>query len=274
MARTNSKEWQLSVRGAEAYDQVLVPAIFGPWVSKLLNIARLSPGHSVLDVACGTGIIAEAALAQVGTEGLVVGLDINPAMLQVASGRRGPAVTWTEGDVHRMPFAAWQFDRVICQLGLQYFADQPAALAEMRRVLKPSGELALMVWRSIEHSPGFSLLADLISEHLGPEIGASMRGPFSFGDNEEGLHSLLTGSGFQQVTVKAATGSVHFKSVDDFVFHQLAASPLGSHGNPAGNPWIDSVKAGLISSLGLHKASDAVIFPIEACLAHAQGRGD
>jgi SAM-dependent methyltransferase len=267
VTQTNADEWQMTAQGAQVYDDVLVPAIFAPWVSKVLNAAQLRLGHSVLDVACGTGILAHAAAGKVGPAGSVVGLDINSDMLAIAARRRGDSVQWTEGDAQCLPYPDAHFDRVLCQLGLQYFADQFGAVQEMHRVTRPDGRVTIMLWRDISHSPGFALLADLLGDQLGPEVRESMHGPFSFGDNEWQLREWLEKAGFSSVSIYTVSDMVHFRSVQEFVGHQLEASPLGGNDELATRPWTESVTNCMMTEFGLTDALDPIKFPIEAYLA-------
>src|SRR6266480_1610250 len=133
------ERWQLAGSAPEVYADHLVPAIFGPWVPVVLDSAQLREGQSVLDVACGTGAVAAGAAARVGATGAVTGVDNNPGMLAVASARSRHEVRWQEADAQMLPFPDRSFDRVICQLGLQYFPDRLAAVREMHRVLHPGG---------------------------------------------------------------------------------------------------------------------------------------
>src|SRR5919198_597316 len=185
---SQQERWQLAGTAAEIYQEHLVPAIFGPWAPVVADSASLQPGERVLDVACGTGAVAREAAARVGATGTVVGLDLNPGMLAAARGvpiTSGASVDWREGDASAMPFPDASFDVVLCQLGLQYFPDRPAALKEMHRVLVPGGRLVLMVWQSIERSPGFALLAEALERHVDASAAAIMRAPFAFTDPEE-----------------------------------------------------------------------------------------
>jgi len=171
-------QWQVTGSASENYEAYLVPAIFGPWGRELLDIASLRPGEHVLDVACGTGIVARLAAEQVGEAGTVVGVDINPGMLTTAR-RISPAINWREGNAAALPLADATFDVAVCQQGLQFFPDRPAALREMRRALKPGGRLVIACWKGIRHSPGFLALAEALAKHLGPDAAAIARGPYS-----------------------------------------------------------------------------------------------
>src|SRR5437667_1692341 len=121
---------------AEIYDRHMVPAMLASWVPALLDLVTLKPGERVLDVACGTGVVARQAASRAGAGGQVVGLDLNGDMLALARAL-GPAVEWREGNAMTLPFAASAFDVVVCQQGLQFFPDCGQALREAHRVLVP-----------------------------------------------------------------------------------------------------------------------------------------
>jgi SAM-dependent methyltransferase len=261
------EQWQVTGSAAEVYERELVPAIFGPWAPRVVALAAPAAGERALDVACGTGVVARLVAERVGREGQVAGLDLNPGMLAVASGlpTAGAPTGWVQASAVRMPFPDRSFEVVCCQLGLQYFPDRPAALAEMARVLAPGGRLAVMVWRSIDHSPGFAALAEALDRHIGPEAGATMRAPFALGD-EAALRGLVEGAGFRDVRVDREAGAVRFGSVRELVIAQGAGSPLaGPIG--AADP---AARAGLLAEveavLGPRQGPAGLSFPIEALL--------
>jgi ubiquinone/menaquinone biosynthesis C-methylase UbiE len=131
-------DWQLEgAPAAELFERYVVPAITAKWAQDLLDRAQPREGETVLDIACGTGIVARLAAIRMG-QGLVTGLDLNTAMLAVARSvpTEGAAITWIEGSALDLPFPADSFDVVFCQLGLQFFPDQRKALREIYRVLK------------------------------------------------------------------------------------------------------------------------------------------
>jgi ubiquinone/menaquinone biosynthesis C-methylase UbiE len=141
---------------AEVYEDFLVRWQFRPWTAVLLAEAALLPGEHILDLATGTGIVAREATPFVGDCGRVVALDINPAMLNVGRSLPEPAgasIEWLEGDAAALPLPDATFDAVLCQQGLQYFADRSAATAEVRRVLVSGGRALLVVWQALAHNP-------------------------------------------------------------------------------------------------------------------------
>lgn len=256
---------------AEIYERHMVPAIFGPWAEDLLALATPKPGERVLDVACGTGVVARRAAHRVGPNGTVVGYDLNPGMLAVArtiAPPHGAQIEWREGNVSAMPFPDATFDLALCQQGLQFFPDRPAALREIRRVLVPRGRLALSVWRPMQHSPGFAALATALGRLIAPEAAAIMQGPFALGSADD-LRTLITGANFRDVVVQPAAKALRFPSPEEFVRRYVAATPLSAVVAKAS----DDARAALITEVGAALKSSVddqgLAFRIEAHLVLA-----
>jgi ubiquinone/menaquinone biosynthesis C-methylase UbiE len=261
--------WQLEENSAEAYERYLVPLLFAPGAEYLIELAAPRPGEKVLDVACGTGIVARRAALRVGTGGKVVGLDINEGMLEVArkvSSDVRPAIEWRKGDATDMPLPDRAFDGVFCQQGLQFFPDRPAALGEMRRVLVENGRLALSVLRSIEHNPGYRLLAEALERHAGPDAGTMMRSPFPSLSADE-LRDLITGAGFREVRIFLGIGPVRYPSAEQLVHQEAASSPLAE----SILSLKDDVRVALIHDVGealrTYTDDNGIVFPTETYVA-------
>ena len=95
MSQTES--WQVTGNASEIYEHHLVPAVFHTWATLLIEQGQLQPGERIVDVACGTGIVARLAAQQVGAAGSVTGLDLNPGMLEMARAVSAPlpsSLTW------------------------------------------------------------------------------------------------------------------------------------------------------------------------------------
>jgi ubiquinone/menaquinone biosynthesis C-methylase UbiE len=223
-------QWQFVGNVPENYERYLVPSIFGPWAHDLIEAAALRPGERVLDIACGTGIVARTAARTLAGEGNVVGLDLSAPMLAVARAApraEGVSAEWREGSAVKLPLPDTTFDVAFCQQGLQFFPDRPAALREMRRILVPSGRLVLSVWREIEQSPSFAVLADALTRHISPEAGTLMTsGPFGL-SNPEALHASIAEAGFRNITIRPALKILRFPSPNDFVLRYAAGSCIG-----------------------------------------------
>jgi ubiquinone/menaquinone biosynthesis C-methylase UbiE len=227
---SGQSQWQLDAGAPELYERYLVPAMTSMWAVDLIDRTQLRSGERVLDVACGTGVVARVAAQRVGTARCVAGLDLNPDMLAVARSLPtvpGASITWLEGTVLALPFQDDAFDVVVCQLGLQFFPDRPTALREMRRVLQPQGRAALSVFGPIADNPATQALADALDAHLRPDASLAKRTEHALADTDE-LRNLLMGAGFRDIVIHTATKMVHFPSVIDYVRIQLSATPLAS----------------------------------------------
>jgi len=204
--------WSIEVQAAEDYERFLVPALFDVWAPRMLEAARVGERDAVLDVACGTGIVARRAVAVVGVHGRVVGLDATEAMLTVAE-RIEPRVEWHVGDAGDLPFDGGLFDAVVCQSGLMFFPDQVAAVREMWRMLRPGGRVAVQVWATCEAQNTF---ADIVEEHAGTVVADQYRTPWNLSDPEL-LLALFETAGLADVELRTVHEDAVYPSVDAFL---------------------------------------------------------
>jgi ubiquinone/menaquinone biosynthesis C-methylase UbiE len=212
---------------AESYERFFVPAIGAPVADELIQRAAIRSGERVLDVACGTGIVARRAVEQTGTEGAVTGIDINPAMLAVARAVATPedTIDWREASAESMPLPDDSFDVVLCQMGLQFMPDKPAALREMRRVGAPRGRfLANMPGPA---APVFAALAEGLERHVGAEAAAAMRHVFSLADTAE-IEGLLRDAGFDDTRADTWTTELRLPPPKSFLWQYIESTPLAA----------------------------------------------
>jgi SAM-dependent methyltransferase len=205
----------VSASAAEVYEELYLPAIFEEWTPRMAEAARIAPGDRVLDVACGTGVLARALVARVGPGGSVVGLDINEGMLAVAR-RKGREVEWRRGPAESLPFPDGAFDAVVSQFGLMFFEDRPSAIAEMWRVLRPGGRLAVAVWDTLERTPGYAAFVRLLDRLFGPGTADALRSPFTLGDTTR-LRGLFREGGAMDVEIATHEGAARFPSLETWV---------------------------------------------------------
>jgi SAM-dependent methyltransferase len=218
------ESWQVTTEAAEVYESCFVPAIFGAWAGPVADAAGIRTGDRVLDVGCGTGVLAREALGRVGHEGRVVGLDLNEGMLAVAA-RTEPRIDWRRSDAASLPFEDASFDVVVSQFALMYFPDRVASLREMWRALAPAGRLAIASWASIEHARGYQILVDIAARRCGREAADVLAAPFVLGDQAE-LAELYISSGISGAKVTLHEGSIRFASVTEFIRVEVKGSPL------------------------------------------------
>lgn len=252
-----------SMASATNYERVVGPAISRPWAERLLDRLALRPGARVLDLACGTGVLARLASGRVGPDGTVAGLDISPAMLTVARAQAAPVGTgptgWHLGTAASLPFRDASFDGVACAFGLMFVSDRTRALAEIRRVLKPGGRLALSVWAAEADNPVDAGFVAVLRRYGRAGMGARRPAEYSLADPDHMRH-LLTRAGFHAVTVDTLTDE-HRLPLDAMLNRMASLGVDEATRSAARHDWL--------AFLGPYIDGDQVHYPVTAHLATA-----
>ncbi|MET0417175.1 MAG: methyltransferase domain-containing protein [Actinoplanes sp.] len=203
----------LSAEAAEFYESAFVPALFDAWAHKLVGLAGVRAGESVLDVACGTGAVARVA-ADAG--GLVTGVDVSEAMLAVAR-RVRPGPRWERGEAEALPYADGSFDVVLSQAALMFFADRVGALREMGRV---GGRVAVQVPGRLARSPGYLALTSVVARHAGADAAGLIDGYFSVGEPDL-LRGLFASARLRIEGWETWGSATRLGSLDEFLAVEL-----------------------------------------------------
>ena len=213
----------------KAYDEFFVPRVFEPWAILLLDEANLQSGEAVLDVATGPGTVARLAAVRVGPRGRVVAIDIAQPMLDIARGKApladAAAIEYQQSPATQLPPEAGVFDAVLCQQGLQFFPDRPAALREMHRVLKPNGRAALAVWAELERNQIFVAYHAALRATVPPELADLATAPFSFSSGTA-LKAAAEDAGFRQVRLLTPTLLMVLEGGLEQAVQSFAATPI------------------------------------------------
>jgi ubiquinone/menaquinone biosynthesis C-methylase UbiE len=212
---------------AENYERYFVPAIGAPLAADLIEMAAPCAAERVLDVACGTGVVARLAAQSVGSSGTVMGLDINPVMLAVARSATpaGLAIEWHEANAEALPLPSGAYDAVLCQMGLQFFPDKLAALREMYRVLAPRGRVVVSMPGPIPDP--FGIIAEALGRHVNPEAARFVHQVFSLHDTRQ-VHDLIRDAGFSEVTVRRSMRTLHLPAPAEFLWQYVHSTPLAA----------------------------------------------
>ena len=223
MATPTYRELQGSA--AQRYQEFFVPAIGLPAAAELLGAAALQPADVVLDVACGTGVIARLAAAAVGAEGSVAGVDVAPEMLEVAESVEwaGAPIKWRQADAASLPYADESFDVVTCQMGLMFREDRVAALSEMRRVTKFGGRVVVNTPGTIQ--PPFAKMARTIGDHIAPEAAGFVGAVFSMDDRAE-LEAMLELAGIDEVESSSYTARLDLPGPAELLWNYINLTPM------------------------------------------------
>jgi len=214
--------WQVSGDAPSLYDQYGLIAV-KPWTDDLIREARCREGDRVLDVACGTGYVANRVNAVSGVTCEVTGLDVNEPMLNAA--RKIPGIDWRLGSATELPFEDGSFEVVLCQQGLQFFPDRRVAMKEMARVLTPGGRVSLSVWGRLEGCVFHNAFAKTIGTFLGSDAMSAIEVAFSLNTREE-LHDLASGAGFESIEVPYQHRTIRHPSIADYANGFIQATPV------------------------------------------------
>lgn len=210
------------------HEDILVPAIYAQWAHRVAEIAKIDLGHHILDVACGTGTLARAALLEAGLTGRVTGLDASEKMLESAS-KHSSKIEWQLGDAEALPFEKNHFDRVMCQFSLMFIANRVSAIKEMLRVCKPDGLVVVAIWAPMEQSKAYYTLDRLVQKYAGARAAFKLSSPWKLGAPGV-MDALLLSSGVNEYECHQRVGLVRFPSIESFIeshlllvdeFHQM-----------------------------------------------------
>jgi SAM-dependent methyltransferase len=216
--------FQIPLEAAEYYEAAFVPAFFAQWAPVLTAAAGVRTGQAVLDVGCGTGVLARTAADLVGPSGSVTGLDLNEAMLTVAR-RTRPDLTWRQGSADALPFEDGSFDVVLSQMALMFFPDHARAVAEMARAAAPGGTVGVLVPSELLRQVAFAPFMEVVGRHAGQE-GVSLLGSYFACGGLDRLTGLVEAAGLAVTDRRVHVGTYRAPSVDAAVANEVESTPL------------------------------------------------
>lgn len=254
---------------AASYERWLVGPLFHPFATILIEATGVTSGDSVLDVACGTGIVARLARELSGDTGRVVGVDSSSAMLSVARGM-GSVIDWREGNAINLPLRDGEsFDVTLCHQALQFIPDRPRALQQMYDALVPGGRLGIGTWSTVTDC--FLQDLHLIAEQrLGPLVDRR----HALGEPAP-MRALLTDAGFRDIQVETIARRVTFP--DPAAFLQINSRALvgmslraASLSDVSKHQIITQLVADSAEAGRIHTTADGLTFSIGSVIATAR----
>ena len=262
--------FHLSTQAAEVYETQKIPTVFGPLAEAVIEAIDLPENGHVLDVACGTGIVARTVAQHLKGKGRIVGADLNPAMIQVAQRLMpecGHQVSWHACDVVDLPFEGEEFDLVFCQQGLQFFPDKAGAVAEIYQVTKPGGKFAPTCWCKV--SPLFQAVSDSLKNRVSEKSAFQALVPFSFRDAAV-ISSLLTGAGFKMMQTTRLVLHRSLQPPREGIRREILASPYEQELLDKGEDTIEAVISDVELALAPYRQDEEMLVPQESNLFIAQ----
>jgi ubiquinone/menaquinone biosynthesis C-methylase UbiE len=211
----------------EHYHRGLGPTLFEPYARETAaRVAAVSP-RRVLETACGTGIVTRRLREALPADAQLVATDLNEPMVAVARSTVGRAarVDWDCADMTRLPFSGGEFDAVVCQFGLMFVPDKPAALREARRVLAPGGRLFLATWQSLAKNTVARLAHEAVGWFFPDDPPQFYNTPFGFGEPEQ-IVPLLVEAGFEDVRAEAVEKQTVFESARELAIGFIDGYPI------------------------------------------------
>lgn len=262
--------FQLQGSAAQVYEEQKVPAMFAPLARATLDAFSISPEDVVLDLACGTGILARTIRERAGPSVRICGADLNEGMIETArriTKELDPPIQWEVTDVASTPFADGEFTVVMCQQGIQYFPDDQAAVGEMRRVLRKNGRLAITVWAGV--SPFFRALANAIERHVDSDTAKLSLSPFSY-DGANRLPGLLSKASFDDVKARTITVDRIIGEPAAGIPKEIMSNPVGPAVVVKGDKVMNSIVEDVESACSNFVRGAELIVPQEACFITAR----
>ena len=213
----------------ENYDRYLGPVIFEPYAKDLAARARKVRPKSVLEIACGTGIVTRMLCDSLGPEVRIIATDLNPGMLVFARKKFNAYenVNWQEADAEKLPFQNGSFDAVICQFGLMFVPDKQAAMREAYRVLGRGGVFLFNVWDAMERNPYAWIAHRTIGSFFKTDPPTFYQIPFSFYDDRS-IRELLRVAGFSKIEAQSLNLPCSSVSAGEFATGLARGNPVAS----------------------------------------------
>jgi ubiquinone/menaquinone biosynthesis C-methylase UbiE len=253
--------FQLTGDAARTYEEQKVPAMFEPLARATLALHQVRPGDRVLDVACGTGIVARIVREQFGSVPRVTGVDLNEAMIETArvvSSRDGVVADFHVCDVTSTPFDDGEFTFIICQQGLQYFPAEDAALAELLRVAAHGARFAFTVWS--RPSPLIAAFSDSVRAHAGATLAEKAIAPFAW-TGADTIVERMRAVGYVDVNIEELEVDRTINDPEQGVPKEIMSTPAGPPVADMGEAVFRTVVNEMLEATQHYRHGDRLVIP-------------
>ena len=255
-----------------AYDRYLGHVLFQPYAEDLVARLQVPENGSVLELACGTGIVTRELRNRLPATVKLIATDLNEPMFQHAAAKfaKGEAVEWQQADACSLPFGDGIFDAVVCQFGIMFVPDKALAAREARRVLKRDGVFLFNVWDAIERNELCRIAHETIAGYFDKDPPTFYQVPFGYHDHDE-IRGVLVEAGFRDVRIEVVEKVSGASRPEDIATGLVQGNPVSvaiAERDPSLLPVITSaITAALKSRFG---ESDLQA-PLRAIVVRARG---
>jgi ubiquinone/menaquinone biosynthesis C-methylase UbiE len=210
-----------------AYDRYLGPILFQPYAEDLATRLAAYKTGSVLELACGTGILTRVLRSCLPSKVKLIATDLNEPMFRQAAPKFGKneRVRWLEADACDLPFADRKFDAVVCQFGIMFVSDKAHAAREAHRVLKRDGIFLFNVWDAMRHNKLGELAHRTITSYFDKDPPTFYQVPFSYHDRTE-IRRILKQAGFRKIETKVIAKVGKAKRAEDIAKGLVEGNPV------------------------------------------------
>ena len=247
-----------------------VPAMFAPLAAATLDVITLDHDDVILDVACGTGIVARTLRERLGPQARIIGADLNEGMITTARSLTdavSKSCEWHIAPVNELPFGDQEFTVVICQQGFQFFPDERGALTEMQRVLRGGGQAVISIWK--EPSPFFQAVGTSISKHVGDAAATRAMAPFTYTGHAT-FKDLMLSAGFANFSVRELTVDRFIGKPDTAIELEIIAGPAATAVKECGPEVMRTIVQEVTDALPQFIKDGALVVPQLTCLYQAR----
>ncbi|MEY2482538.1 MAG: hypothetical protein QOK24_1066 [Verrucomicrobiota bacterium] len=210
-----------------AYDRYLGPLFFQPYAEDLAARLQMEGNASVLELACGTGILTRVLRARLPSTIELIATDLNEPMFRHAAEKFGEneAVQWLQADACNLPFGDQTFDAVVCQFGIMFVPDKALAAREAHRVLKPGGVFLFNVWDALEHNAVGRIAHETITSYFEKDPPTFYEVPFGYHDQDE-IKRMLESAGFSEVRIEVVAKMAEASRAQDVATGLVQGNPV------------------------------------------------
>ena len=258
----------------EMYDRALGPLLFEPYARDLAGRIPTGTSGRWLEIAAGTGRVTRHLRGRLRKDATLVATDAAEAMIEKGRSllHEDDQLSWRVADATALPFPDRSFDGIVCQFGLMFFPDKPAAAREMRRVLDTGGRVLLNVWDRIEANPMFLLTDGLVSSRFASDPPPFYKIPFSYPDPLV-LRQLFVDAGFEDVSVHTVSITGESPSAAEAASGVIRGNPIVNDLKERGVGDVTEIEAAVATALAEQFGDHPLRVPLRAHVLEAQVKG-